>query len=80
MREAVNNFNKSKQKGTFVDTTLLSTVINNAEAKLESISVDEDGGNVMINHLWTTKEEWDVFNLAIVEARNVMGIVKMMNK
>lgn len=76
MREAVNNFNKSKQKGTFVDTTLLSTVIKNAEAKLESISVDEDGSNVMINHLWTTKEEWDAFNLAIVEARNTMGIVK----
>lgn len=76
MREAVDSFNKSKQKGTFVDTTLLSTVIKNAEAKLESISVDEDGNNVMINHLWTTKEEWDVFNLAIVEARNAMGIVK----
>ena len=76
MRKAVNRFNKSKQKGTFVDTTTLSTVIKNAEAKLEHISVDEDGTNVVIEHLWTTKEEWDLFNLAIEEARNAMNTVK----
>lgn len=70
------SMSKSKQKGTFVDTTTLSTVIKNAEAKLEHISVDEDGTNVVIEHLWTTKEEWDLFNLAIEEARNAMNTVK----
>lgn len=76
MREAVIIFNQSKQKGTFVDTTILSTVIKDAEAKLELISVDEEGSNVMIGRLWATKEEWDVFNLAIGEARNAMNTVK----
>lgn len=76
MREAVDIFNQSKQKGTFVDTTILSTVIKDAEAKLEPISVDEDGSKVMIDRLWVTKEEWDVFNLAIGEARNAMNTVK----
>ena len=76
MRKAVDIFNQTKQKGTFVNTTILSTVIKDAEAKLESISVDEDGSRVMIDRLWATKEEWDVFNLAIEEARNALNIVK----
>lgn len=76
IRKAINSFEKSKQKGTFVDTMILSMVIKNAEAKLESISVDEVGTNVMIDRLWATKKEWDIFNLAIREARNAMNIVK----
>lgn len=76
MKEAVDSFNKSKQKGIYVDTTILSTVIKNAEAKLETVSVDEDGNNVRIDHLWATKENWDVFNFAIGEARNAMDTVK----
>lgn len=76
MREAVDSFNKSKQKGSFVNTAILSRVMKRAEKKLESISVDEDGGNVMKNRLWVTKEDWDRFNIAIVEARNVISVVK----
>lgn len=76
MRKAINSFEKSKRKGTFVDTTILSTVIKKAEAKLEHISVDEVGANVMIDRLWATKEEWNIFNLAIGEARNAIYTVK----
>lgn len=76
MREAVDSFNKSKQKGTFVDTTILSAVIKEAEAKLKFISVDEDGNNIMMNCLWARKEDWDAFNLAIREAYNAMDMVK----
>lgn len=76
MSKAIDNFKKSKQKGAFVDTTILSEVIRKAEAKLEPISVDEDGTNIMIDRLWATKEEWDIFNLAIRAARKSMDIVK----
>ncbi len=76
IREAVDNFNKSKQKGTYVDTTILSTIIKNAEAKLETVLIDEDGSNIMIDCLWATKEDWNIFNLAIREAYNAMDIVK----
>lgn len=76
MRKAIDGFEKSKQKGTFVDTTMLSAAIKKAEAKLENISVDEVGDNVMSDCLWVTKEEWKVFNLAIEEARNAIYTVK----
>lgn len=76
MRKAVDSFNKSKQKGTFVDTTILSTVIKNAEKKLESIAIDEDGTNIVTEHLWAAKEDWDLFNQAIEDARNAMNTVK----